>query len=169
MLSHRAKNCENLVCVNFFVFRGRGRADPRRQDQLVLMGCANAKIMKPWFEPNISLFLGRVGADPRRQDQVVPMGCAKTKIVKPWFEPSVSLFRGRVRADPRRKDQLVPMGCAPERKLLGRVRAGPRRQDQLVPLSCAHAKIMSPWFVPSVFPGGRVRADPRGMIRFVVF
>ena len=111
MLSHRAKNYENLVCVKFFLFRGRGRADPRRQDQLVLMGCANAKIMKPWFEPNISLFLVRVRADPRRQDQLVPMGCANTKIVRPWFVPNI-FPGGRVRADSRRQDQLAPLGCA---------------------------------------------------------
>ena len=35
---------------------GRVRADPRRQDQLVPMGCANTKIVKPWFEPNILFF-----------------------------------------------------------------------------------------------------------------
>ena len=81
MLSCCAKNHENLVCVKFIVFRGRVRADPRRQDQLVPMGCANTKIMQPWFEPNISLFRARVGADPRRQDQLVPMGCACEKIV----------------------------------------------------------------------------------------
>ena len=57
-----------LLCVKFIVFWGRARADPGRQDQLVPMGCANTKNVKPWFEPNILFFRGRVRADPRRQD-----------------------------------------------------------------------------------------------------
>ena len=95
MLSYRAKNYENLVCVKFIVFRGRVRADPGRQDQLAPMGCANTKIMKSWFEPNTSLFRVRVRADPRRQDQLVPIGCANTKIVKPWFDLNSFIVLGQ--------------------------------------------------------------------------
>ena len=70
------------VRVRFFS-GGRVRADPRRQDQLVPLGCAHTKIMRAWFVSNLLFFGGRVRADPRRQDQLVPMGCANTKIVKP--------------------------------------------------------------------------------------
>ena len=54
------------------------RADPRRQEQLAPMGCTSAKIVRPWFVPNIFPG-GRVRANPGRQDQLVPMGCAHAK------------------------------------------------------------------------------------------
>ena len=80
-----------FVPSNFF--RGRVRADPRRQDQLVPMGCAHSKTMRPLFVPSI-FFWGRVRADPRRQDQLVPIGCSHTKIMRPWFVPNLFFGAG---------------------------------------------------------------------------
>merc|ERR1711966_397884 len=58
----RNKNYETCVCDEYIFFRGRVRVDPRRQDQLVPMGCAQAQT-----------------------EVSQPMGCAHTKIMRPWF------------------------------------------------------------------------------------
>ena len=71
------------------------RADPRRQDQLVPLGCANAKKYETVVCVKFIVFWGRVRADPRRKDQLAPMGCVNAKIVKPWLEPNISFFWGR--------------------------------------------------------------------------
>ena len=49
---------------------GRVRADPRRQDQLVPMGRANAKNCETLVCVKFIVFWGRAPADPRRQDQL---------------------------------------------------------------------------------------------------
>ena len=146
------------------------RAGPRRQDQHVPLTRAHAKIMKPWFAPNI--FPGsRVRADPRRQDQLVPLGCARAKNHETIVCEIFVVFWGRVGADPRRQDQLVPMDCANAKIVKpwfepdvlffqGRVRADPRRKDQLVPMGCLRRTFCSFGTEYELIPEGRISSCP---------